>query len=34
LISIKAADNYISEKIEKILLEVLEKNKYLIEFNV
>ena len=34
MISIRAADNFISEKIEKILLEVLEKNKYLIEFNV
>jgi hypothetical protein len=34
MVSIRAADNYVSEKIEKILLEVVEKNKYLIEFNV
>lgn len=34
MISVRASDNYISEKIEKILLEVLEKNKALIEFNV
>ena len=34
MVSIRATDNYISEKIEKILLEVLEKNKSLIEFNV
>jgi hypothetical protein len=32
--SIKAADNFVSEKIEKILLEILEKNKSLIEFTV
>ena len=34
MISLRASDNFISEKIEKVLLEVLEKNKYLIEFNV
>lgn len=34
MVSLKASDNYISEKIEKILLEVLEKNKSLNEFNV
>lgn len=32
--SIKVTDNFISEKIEKILLEILEKNKTLIEFAV
>lgn len=32
--SIKATDNFISEKIEKILLEILDKNKTLIEFAV
>ena len=31
---IKSTDNFISEKIEKILLEILEKNKTLIEFSV
>lgn len=32
--SIKVTDNFISEKIEKILLEILDKNKSLIEFGV
>jgi hypothetical protein len=32
--SIKSTDNFISEKIEKILLEILEKNKSLTEFAV
>lgn len=34
MLSIRANDNYISEKIEKILLEVLDKNKSLMEFAV
>ena len=29
---IKATDNFISEKIEKIIIDLLEKNKSLIEF--
>lgn len=32
--SIRATDNFISEKIEKILLEILEKNKTLVEFSL
>jgi hypothetical protein len=32
--SIRASDNFISEKIEKMLLEILDKNKSLIEFAV
>ena len=31
---IRATDNFISEKIEKILLEILEKNKTLTEFTL
>ncbi len=31
---IKCCDNFISEKIEKVLLEILENNKTLIEFSV
>ena len=32
--SLRLVDNFISEKIEKLLIEILEKNKTLIEFNV
>jgi len=31
---IRALDNFISEKIEKILLEILDKNKTLVDFSV
>ena len=32
--SLKVNDNFISEKIEKLLVELLEDNKTLLEFNI
>ena len=32
--SVKCTDNFISEKIEKVLIETVEKNKFIIDFSL